>query len=150
MTSRSESVSSSLDPPTTELHTAIRTLNRTEIRKALQNGASIESCDEYGWNAVHVAAHIRSCKVFMAVVEGCNNQKLKELINTPDRSGKAALHLAAEVDAYRIGELLLQYGADETRKDESGQTAEEVARRSKLINCRILCVLESKRDKLSK
>jgi ankyrin repeat protein len=129
-----ENLSSSiLDQYTTALHDAIRQASkpgadpnhhRLTIVNAKNAGADIALPNEFGWNALHLASHTGSRTIFRAVAQGyaVDSEDFRAWVNTcvgqRFKRGSSILHLAAEVNAAKLGkELIEKYKVDPTIRD---------------------------------
>ena len=122
-----------------ETRAAIDTTGETQRGTTLMNAASshctealrwllarhvhTNTKDDKGWTALMLAAHKNDVEVAQLLV-GYGGTKL----NLRNWGGQTALHIAARANALEFAQYLLRCGADPTIKNDSDETALDVAR----------------------
>lgn len=117
--------SGSEDLARTPLHLAIEASRTDIVELLLAAGASVTTAGEHGRTLLHVAAEIGYPQMVAQLLsEACSlpPEERNAWVNARGRNGLTALHIAARGADVPLGELLLAHGADETIRDDSGQT----------------------------
>jgi uncharacterized protein len=96
------------------------------VELLLKNNADPNVYDDMGVAPIHGAARTNRHEIIEMLLN--NKANINILHKT---SGESPLHYAAEYNTKEACELLLKKGADKTIKDNSGQTAYEVAKEKK-------------------
>jgi len=108
-------------------------LNRAFMKTLLDAGADIRASDYWGRSPLHAAVWAGSTAVVDAILEQAESQdsedKLRELLdlNTDNRLGETALHIATAMGHVDIIMSLLQRGASPNTLDGFGRTPRDVA-----------------------
>lgn len=112
------------------LHLAVKSDNKAAVASLLKNSFEINQMsmqDEYGKTPVHYASNAKILKLLL------QQSNIETFINIQDNNGRTPLLGAYfDQDQARI-ELLLQYGADATIKDNEGLTPAELLKRIRIM-----------------
>ena len=106
----------------TALHLAVDGGSAENIRALLRNGADVNASDKFQISPLHKAVSLGAS----GSTKGDNVALLLSAgaeVNAKNEQGETPLHLASRLGIERAVELLLEYGADITIRDKSGNTA---------------------------
>jgi ankyrin len=101
------------------LHIATRAGRVKNVELLLEHGANIDTADDLGRTALHVAAESESATVLeLLLTEGADPNA-----SSPDKSMEPPLHIAARAGRDKSVKMLLEHGADINTVHASGRTA---------------------------
>ena len=104
------------DDNTVDIHTAVLTGNRDDVKKYIDEGGDLNVKDSYGSAPLSIAIIFDKTKVAMALIEAGADLSIK------NGDGSTPLHLAAFFCRTEVVKKLLTKGADKTAKNNYGST----------------------------
>eukprot|EP00794_Sanderia_malayensis_P007076 gene7076-7873_t len=143
------------------LHKAVIHNRNQELLRCLKAGYNISEQDELGFTPLHLAVLLKRNSILLQLlnwveerkkdnaaykckrVEECLKEKESFInVNTVSTKGQTALHLASQTNSSSTLLILLKMGCDKNIVDRYGQTAMDVAKKNKNVDCIRLFGLE--------
>lgn len=102
--------------------------SKTDVRRALDRGVSINVADDKGWTALHFAANRGHDELVLLLTDRGAD------VNAQDSAGNTPLHLAARRGHDDTCRKLLSGGASRTARNTAQKTPEDLALTEKVAN----------------
>ena len=83
-----------------------------------------------GWTVMHAAVNTDDLEVTKALVKHFTPARIKLLLQTPDKTGREPLHIAAYKCTEEMVTFLIDLGANNKKTDSAGNTASKLADRA--------------------
>ena len=83
-----------------------------------------------GWTVMHAAVNTDDLEVLKKLVDHFTPQRVRLLLQSPDKTGREPLHIAAYKSSENMVEYLLNIGGSNVRVDANGNNASKLADRA--------------------
>eukprot|EP00455_Lapot_gusevi_P017694 TRINITY_DN1952_c0_g1_i1.p1 TRINITY_DN1952_c0_g1~~TRINITY_DN1952_c0_g1_i1.p1 ORF type:complete len:655 (+),score=116.63 TRINITY_DN1952_c0_g1_i1:93-2057(+) len=122
----------------TLLHSAVTRLDLTSIRRAIDLGVNVNTQNQRGWTALHVAVSVffsnflneksSIVPIISSLIDAGTD------VNLPDSEGNTCLHLVVPKDDIALAQTLLLSGSDTTIRNKWGMTPATLAKSLDMLN----------------